>query len=229
MTAHEKKQELRREMLKKRASLLPEYIKNTEAETVPIIMDILKTAAASAAEHSAPQRGTGAQAPDDRAPSARRFTVMSYMSYKNEFPTHELNKKILEAGYRLVLPFTDSDFNIIPCIVDSYDDLVISKLGIPEPVPAQCAVAALDDIDVILMPGVAFDTAGNRIGFGKGCYDRFIAAGEEHGTGARIPLIAALAYDMQVISSVPSEETDRPCDVMITESGIRRIRSSEIF
>ena len=229
MTAHEKKQELRREMLKKRASLLPEYIKNTETETVPIIMDLLKTAAAAAAEHSAPQRGTGAQAPDDRAPGARRFTVMSYMSYKNEFPTHELNKKILEAGYRLVLPFTDSDFNIIPCIVDSYDDLVISKLGIPEPVPAQCAVAALDDIDVILMPGVAFDTAGNRIGFGKGCYDRFIAAGEEYGTGAHSPLLAALAYDMQVISSVPSEETDRPCDVMITESGIRRIRSSEIF
>lgn len=229
MTAHEKKQELRREMLKKRASLLPEYIKNTETETVPIIMDLLKTAAAAAAEHSAPQRGTGAQAPDDRAPGARRFTVMSYMSYKNEFPTHELNKKILESGYRLVLPFTDSDFNIIPCIVDSYDDLVISKLGIPEPVPAQCAVAALDDIDVILMPGVAFDTAGNRIGFGKGCYDRFIAAGEEYGTGAHSPLLAALAYDMQVISSVPSEETDRPCDVMITESGIRRIRSSEIF
>ena len=229
MTAHEKKQELRREMLKKRASLLPEYIKNTETETVPIIMDLLKTAAAAAAEHSAPQRGTGAQAPDDRAPGARRFTVMSYMSYKNEFPTHELNKKILESGYRLVLPFTDSDFNIIPCIVDSYDDLVISKLGIPEPVPAQCAVAALDDIDVILMPGVAFDTAGNRIGFGKGCYDRFIAAGEEYGTGAHSPLLAALAYDMQVISSVPSEETDRPCDVMITENGIRRIRSSEIF
>ena len=229
MTAHEKKQELRREMLKKRASLLPEYIKNTETETVPIIMDLLKTAAAAAAEHCAPQRGTGAQAPDDRAPGARRFTVMSYMSYKNEFPTHELNKKILESGYRLVLPFTDSDFNIIPCIVDSYDDLVISKLGIPEPVPAQCAVAALDDIDVILMPGVAFDTAGNRIGFGKGCYDRFIAAGEEYGTGAHSPLLAALAYDMQVISSVPSEETDRPCDVMITESGIRRIRSSEIF
>ena len=229
MTAHEKKQELRREMLKKRASLLPEYIKNTEAETVPIIMNFLKTAAASAAEHSAPQRGTGAQEPDDRAPGARIFTVMSYMSYKNEFPTHELNKKIIDAGYRLVLPFTDSDFNIIPCIIDSYDDLVISKLGIPEPVPAQCSVAALDDIDVMLMPGVAFDTAGNRIGFGKGCYDRFIAAGEEHGTCAHSPLLAALAYDMQVISSVPSEETDRPCDVMITESGIRRIRSSEIF
>ena len=229
MTAHEKKQELRREMLKKRASLLPEYIKNTETETVPIIMDLLKTAAAAAAEHCAPQRGTGAQAPDDRAPGARMFTVMSYMSYKNEFPTHELNKKIIDAGYRLVLPFTDSDFNIIPCIIDSYDDLVISKLGIPEPVPAQCSVAALDDIDVILMPGVAFDTAGNRIGFGKGCYDRFIAAGEEYGTGAHSPLLAALAYDMQVISSVPSEETDRPCDVMITESGIRRIRSSEIF
>lgn len=228
MTAHEKKQELRRKMLKKRASLLPEYIKNTEAETVPIIMDLLKTAAASASEHCAPQRGTGAQAPDDRAPGARMFTVMSYMSYKNEFPTHELNKKIIDAGYRLVLPFTDSDFNIIPCIIDSYDDLVISKLGIPEPVPAQCAVAALDDIDVILMPGVAFDTAGNRIGFGKGCYDRFIAAGEEHGTCAHSPLLAALAYAFQIVDKIPSETTDIPCDVIITENKIRYVTTITI-
>lgn len=228
MTAHEKKQELRREMLKKRASLLPEYIKNTETETVPIIMYLLKTAAASAAEHSAPQRGTGAQAPDDRAPGARMFTVMSYMSYKNEFPTHELNKKIIDAGYRLVLPFTDSDFNIIPCIIDSYDDLVISKLGIPEPVPAQCSVAALDDIDVILMPGVAFDTAGNRIGFGKGCYDRFIAAGEEHGTGVHSPLLAALAYAFQIVDKIPSEPTDIPCDVIITENKIRYVTTITI-
>lgn len=229
MTAHEKKQELRREMLKKRASLLPEYIRSVETETVPAIMDLLKTAAAAAAEHSAPQRGTGAKAPDSRAPGARRFTVMSYMSYKNEFPTHELNKKIIDAGYRLVLPYTDSDFNIIPCIVDSYDDLIVSKLGIPEPVPSKCAVAELHDIDVILMPGVVFDTCGNRIGFGKGCYDRFITAGEEHGAGARPPLLAALAYDIQVIASVPSEKTDRPCDIMITESGIKRISSSKIF
>ena len=228
MTAHEKKQELRREMLKKRASLLPEYIKNTEAETVPIIMDLLNTAAAAAAEHCAPQRGTGVQAPDDRAPGARMFTVMSYMSYKNEFPTHELNKKIIDAGYRLVLPYTDSDFNIIPCIIDSYDDLVISKLGIPEPVPAQCSVAALDDIDVILMPGVAFDTAGNRIGFGKGCYDRFIAAGEEHGTGAHSPLLAALAYDFQIVDKIPSEPTDIPCDVIITENKIRYVTTITI-
>lgn len=228
MTAHEKKQELRREMLKKRASLLPEYIKNTETETVPIIMDLLKTAAAAAAEHCAPQRGTGAQAPDDRAPGARMFTVMSYMSYKNEFPTHELNKKIIDAGYRLVLPFTDSDFNIIPCIIDSYDDLVISKLGIPEPVPAQCSVAALDDIDVILMPGVAFDTAGNRIGFGKGCYDRFIAAGEEHGTGSHSPLLAALAYGFQIVDELPSEPTDIPCSAIITENGIYPITATSI-
>ncbi len=221
MTAQEKKQELRHEMLKKRSALRPEYIKNTETKTVSEIMDFLRINALSAG-----------------APGARKFTVMSYMSYKNEFPTHELNKKIINAGYRLVLPYTDSDFNIIPCIIDSYDDLVISKLGIPEPVPAQCAVAALDDIDVILMPGVAFDTAGNRIGFGKGCYDRFISSGsarraDKDGTenvnaDARIPLLAALAYDFQVVDELPSEPTDMPCSAIITENGIYRITATSI-
>ncbi len=232
MTAQEKKQELRHEMLKKRSALRPEYIKNTETNTVSEIMDFLRINALSAG-----------------APGARKFTVMSYMSYKNEFPTHELNKKIINAGYRLVLPYTDSDFNIIPCIIDSYDYLVISKLGIPEPVPSQCAIAALDDIDVILMPGVAFDTAGNRIGFGKGCYDRFIASGsaqradqseKESGTenengninenaDARIPLLAALAYDFQIVDKIPSEPTDIPCSAIITETGIRSVTATSIF
>lgn len=221
MTAQEKKQELRHEMLKKRSALRPEYIKNTETKTVSEIMDFLRINALSAG-----------------APGARKLTVMSYMSYKNEFPTHELNKKIINAGYRLVLPYTDSDFNIIPCIIDSYDDLVISKLGIPEPVPAQCAIAALDNIDVILMPGVAFDTAGNRIGFGKGCYDRFISSGsarraDKDGTenvnaDARIPLLAALAYDFQVVDELPSEPTDMPCSAIITENGIYRITATSI-
>ncbi len=207
MTAQEKKQELRHEMLKKRSALLPEYIKNTETKTVPEIMDILRINARSAG-----------------APGARKFTVMSYMSYKNEFPTHELNKKIIDAGYSLVLPYTDSDFNIIPCIIDSYDDLVTSKLGIPEPVPAKCTVATLDDIDVILMPGVAFDTAGNRIGFGKGCYDRFIASG----SAQHIPLLAALAYDFQIVDKIPSEPTDIPCDAIITETGIHSVAATSI-
>ena len=226
MTAQEKKQELRHEMLKKRSALRPEYIKNTETNTVPEIMDFLRINFLLAG-----------------APGARKFTVMSYMSYKNEFPTHELNKKIIDAGYRLVLPYTDSDFNIIPCIIDSYDDLVISKLGIPEPVPAQCAIAALDDIDVILMPGVAFDTAGNRIGFGKGCYDRFIASGSaqradkngkqniniNENTDARIPLLAALAYDFQIVDKIPSEPTDIPCGAIITENGIQSVAATSTF
>lgn len=213
-------------MLKKRSALPREYIKNTETDTVPAIMEFLSSAAASAAEQAShgDAHGSIAVTKNDAASygaqGARRFTVMSYMSYKNEFPTHELNKKILEAGFRLVLPYTDSDFNIIPCIVDAYEDLVISKLGIPEPVPARCAIADLSDIDVILMPGVAFDEHGNRIGFGKGCYDRFIAEGSAN-AGARVPLLAALAYSFQVIDSIPSEATDMPCGVIITESGIK--------
>lgn len=218
MTAQEKKQELRCKMLKKRSALLPEYIKNTETKAVPEIIEFLQMNAAA-----------------EGAPGARKFTVMSYMSYRNEFPTHELNKKIIDAGYRLVLPYTDSNFNIIPCIIDSLDDLTPSKLGIPEPVTSRCAIAELHDIDIILMPGVAFDKAGNRIGFGKGCYDRFIASGSVQCTDksgnsdTQIPLLTALAYDFQIVDNIPSEPTDIPCDAIITENGIRFVAATAIF
>lgn len=215
MTAQEKKQELRIKILKKRSGLTDEFIKNTETRVVPEILEFLQMNAAAG------------------APGARKFTIMSYMSYRNEFPTHELNKRIIDAGYRLVLPYTDSDFNIIPCIIDSLDDLIPSKLGIPEPVASRCAIAELNDIDVILMPGVAFDTAGNRIGFGKGCYDRFLASGSEQSanenTDTCTPLLAALAYDFQIVDSVPSEPTDIPCNVVITENRIHSVAATAIF
>lgn len=211
MTEQEKKHALRREMLKKRAALTQEYIKNTETSSIPTIIDFLKNTADSAENDAKPYSDGGACI-------QRKFTVMSYMSYKNEFPTHKLNEKIIENGWRLVLPYTDSDFKITACIAESYDDLAISPLGIPEPSPSLCAVAEINDIDVVLMPGVAFDMRGNRTGFGKGCYDRFLA--DSSSAAPRLPLLAALAYNFQITDEVPYEPTDVPCDVIITEDRV---------
>lgn len=199
-------------MLKKRAALTQEFIDDAESKSIDIIINFLKSKAADAEKNN--EISTASE--PHNAPY--KFTIMSYMSYKNEFPTHKLNKKILENNWLLVLPYTDSDFNIIPCIIESYDKLVESPLGIPEPVPALCKKAEIKDIDIIIMPGVAFDLNGNRAGFGKGCYDRFLA--DSDADPARRPALAALAYEMQLTQNVPAEPTDIPCGIIITEDRI---------
>lgn len=212
MTEQEKKHALRREMLKKRAALTQEFINDAESKNIDIIINFLKLKAADSEKND---KISAASEPHN---TPYKFTIMSYMSYKNEFPTHKLNKKILENDWQLVLPYTDSNFNIIPCIIESYDSLVESPLGIPEPVPALCKKADIKDIDIIIMPGVAFDLNGNRIGFGKGCYDRFLA--DPDADPARRPALIALAYEMQLTQNVPAEPTDIPCDMIITEDRI---------
>jgi 5-formyltetrahydrofolate cyclo-ligase len=197
-----KKQSLRSEMLKKRALLDSEYVKETETKSVPVIMSFLNRIAATGID------------------KCRQLTVMSYMSYKNEFPTHMLNREIISAGFRLVLPYTDSDFNIIPCVTESLDDLIKSDMGIYEPSPQKSIHADISEIDIIIMPGVVFDCYGNRIGFGKGCYDRFIA------NMPRMPLTVGAAYDFQVLADIPYEENDVPCSTIITENRIIRTHFS---
>lgn len=146
--------------------------------------------------------------------SNKKLNIMSYMSFKNEFPTSKINRLITELGHTLILPVTDHDFAIKAYEVDSEDTMKISYLGIPEPDPLKCTPFSPEKIDIILMPGVAFDTKGNRIGFGKGCYDRFIAGIKNR------PVLAALAYDFQIIDNIPSDPLDIPCNYVITEKGI---------
>jgi 5-formyltetrahydrofolate cyclo-ligase len=202
MLQKNKKQSLRSEMLKKRAMLSLEYVKETETKSVPVIMSFLSRMAATGID------------------KCRQLTVMSYMSYKNEFPTHILNSEIISAGFRLVLPYTDSNFNIIPCVTESLDDLTTSDMGIYEPSPEKSIHADISEIDIIIMPGVVFDCYGNRIGFGKGCYDRFIA------NMPYTPLTVGAAYDFQVLADIPYEENDVPCSMIITENRIIRTHFS---
>lgn len=82
--------------------------------------------------------------------------------------------------------------------------------GIQEPLAA--SRIAMDAIDLVAVPGVAFDRNGNRLGRGGGYYDRLLA----DFTG----LSAAVAFDFQILPTIPCEPHDRPIDAIITESGI---------
>lgn len=141
-------------------------------------------------------------------------TVMVYMDFRNEVPTGAIIEQIRSSGKRLVLPLTDKNFNIIPYEIpeagELADYLATSSYGIAEPNPAVCIEADSESIDLVIIPGAVFDQYENRIGYGKGCYDRFLNS---------LPPRAfklALAYDFQVLPCIPSDPADVKMDKILT-------------
>jgi 5-formyltetrahydrofolate cyclo-ligase len=97
------------------------------------------------------------------------------------------------------------------CRVDDPSELVPGTYGIPEP-PATAEPIRLADIGVFVIPGLAFDRLGRRLGAGKGCYDASLARSPAFRVG--------LAFQQQIVDEVPSTAHDLFMDVLITESTI---------
>jgi len=143
-------------------------------------------------------------------------TVMVYMDFRNEVPTGAIIEQIRSSGKKLVLPLTDKNFNIIPYEIpgtgELSDYLTISAFGIAEPNPEVCTETDPASIDLVIIPGAVFDQYENRIGYGKGCYDRFL------------PLLPpeafklALAYDFQILPCIPAGPADIKMDKILTLS-----------
>ena len=135
-------------------------------------------------------------------------TVMSYMSFKNEVETKELHSLLISLGKTVILPKVVGD-NIIP--------IKISKLfsqgnfGILEPIGNEF----LEKIDLIIVPGIVFNRSGDRIGFGKGFYDRFLSQ-KRYETSFKV----SFAYDFQVVDSFQGEKFDIKIDRLITDKEI---------
>lgn len=125
-------------------------------------------------------------------------------------------KPLLEAAWKLgkkvALPRTQSETKVlIPIVVRDLDALEKGPHGIYEPAHAEADVLPLAQIDLIVVPGVAFDKWGNRLGRGLGFYDRFLAR-----LGARTTKIG-LAFDIQMVELVPTvDEQDVPLDLVIS-------------
>ncbi|WP_258358639.1 5-formyltetrahydrofolate cyclo-ligase [Moorella sulfitireducens (nom. illeg.)] len=139
--------------------------------------------------------------------------IMSYVSFGSEVATPELIKTALAGGKRVAVPLCVREGRrLIASEIFAFPgDLQPGTWGILEPRP-EC-LRPLDPglIDLAIVPGVAFDRAGNRLGYGAGYYDRFLAT-LRPGTKA-----VALAFAEQVVPDVYPEAHDRPVDVVITD------------
>lgn len=148
-------------------------------------------------------------------------TVASYVSFRTEFDTTAFNRALLTSGKRLLLPRMVRNPNDLRFHeVSDFSAMLPGKWGILEPDAARCVEVETNLIDWILVPGVAFDRRGNRLGYGGGFYDRVLA--RLTSSAARI----AAAFSFQVIDRVPIDATDQTVDCVVTEIEIISIHST---
>lgn len=144
-------------------------------------------------------------------------TVMVYHSDATEVDTHEIVLTCLRERKRVGLPRTAAGKKTMQVleILDPARDLEPSRFGFKEPLGFLPSVA-LDSLDLVVVPGRAFDAHGNRLGRGGGYYDRFFAQPQVRAQAA------ALAFDCQVVDEVPSQLHDRRVALVVTETRVIR-------
>ncbi len=141
--------------------------------------------------------------------------VGSYISFRNEVSTLGLISGLVAAGKKVFVPYMDYGKIEFTRFV-SAQELAPSYYGVQE--PATKIPADLSTIGVFFVPGLAFDKNGNRIGWGKGFYDKFFSA--HRLKGARI----GLAFDFQVVEKIPATEHDEKMDAVVTEKKVYRFK-----
>ena len=141
-------------------------------------------------------------------------SVLAYMGFGSEVDTSNFVNQALHDGKLLALPRIDKASQSLRLHrVNRLDELVSGVWGIREP-HGEAAAVGLDEIDFVLMPGVAFDRSGARLGYGAGYYDRLLAS------GARRALRVTAAFDVQIVDTVPADAHDQSLDIIISENRI---------
>lgn len=138
--------------------------------------------------------------------------IMAYVSTSEEVDTHDLIKDCFKKGMTVYIPKVDrNELKIIP--VRSWEVLEPGTFSILEPMfNEETEEANPEELDIILVPGIAFDQHGHRLGHGRGFYDRTLKKTNAFKVG--------LAFSEQIVDKIPNEEHDVPLDLIITDSSL---------
>jgi len=137
-------------------------------------------------------------------------TVHLFVPFGSEVDTRPILEELWARQVRTVLPRVAANRQLDHLAVTGSEELKPGAWEIPEPV-ATCPAVDPSQVELILVPGVAFDRQGGRLGYGGGYYDRFLAA-------CPAPRIA-LAFALQIVDEVPRESHDLLVDDVLTEQG----------
>jgi 5-formyltetrahydrofolate cyclo-ligase len=154
---------------------------------------------------------------DDKYERADKLFI--YVSLASEIDTHNVIKAALLENKKVYVPKVISrSLGMVAVKINSLEELRKNNMGILEPIEA-LKIISKEDIDLAIIPGLAFDVNGNRIGYGGGYYDRFFQ-------GIKVPFMSALAYEYQVFPQIAQDAFDIKIDKIITEKSIYNISNA---
>lgn len=176
-------------------------------------------------QHPLPERQRAARAaaerllnlPALRDVAARRGCLAGFVAVRAELDPALALDEARRQGARIAFPrVADDRTPRLRFHLADEADLTPGRFGIPEPSPALPEVAA-GDIELMLVPGLAFDGAGHRLGAGGGYYDEWLEQ-----AGPARPHVVGVAYDFQVIEACPTEPRDQIVDGVVTDARVLR-------
>lgn len=136
--------------------------------------------------------------------------IYCYMSFKDEADTASIIDESLRLGKQVALPRVSGKRKMEFFFISGQKDLVTGFMGIKEPAGYCLEASAPSEDALVLLPGLAFDRSGARLGYGGGFYDTYLA---KHAGCKK----AALAYSAQIAPEIPTEPVDVKTDMIITE------------
>ncbi|MEU7134688.1 5-formyltetrahydrofolate cyclo-ligase [Streptomyces sp. NPDC046261] len=148
-------------------------------------------------------------------------TVAAYVSVGGEPGTRALLDALRARGVRVLLPVLLPDNDLDWGLYRGADHLVRATKGLLEPDGERLGPDAVTRADAVLLPGLAVDGRGLRLGRGGGSYDRVLARLDRAGAD---PARVVLLYDDEVVARVPEEPHDHPVHAVVTPGGVRRFR-----
>ncbi|MFH1225382.1 MAG: 5-formyltetrahydrofolate cyclo-ligase [Candidatus Diapherotrites archaeon] len=151
--------------------------------------------------------------------------IMVYVSFGSEVETWGLIEDLLSDKKRVFVPVMGKDCAISAVEIKSFEPekMVKNQFGVLEPRGGVKKAVPPHELGTVIAPGLAFDEKGTRLGFGGGCYDKFLH--ELHALQKKIPVVG-LAFDFQVLPAgkIPREGHDKEVDVVITEMRVIRCK-----
>lgn len=139
--------------------------------------------------------------------------VHCYVGIGSEVATEELLRGLLLRGQRVVCPRVNDRGTLDHLEISQIESLVAGPMGLRQPDAALARPIGLAEVEVMLIPALAFNRAGYRLGYGRGYYDRAVEELAGHGRATTI----GLAFESQLVDELPREEHDQPVDLIVTE------------